>query len=149
MKGNALKFIRQLLDKADQLLTTEPARMIGYGSAVIVAIVVRIVGEVRPGLVPQLSFDEAVGLAFTALASVTILVESIRRFVYSPQTYIEDLSDEAAAAHEAAHLEEDLRRWKEAIEAEVAAKRAADQQPKTQFVEVGSVAPKDSTGKAN
>lgn len=147
MKGNPLKYIQQLLDKADQLLTTEPARMIGYGAAIAIFLVLRVVGEVRPGLVPVMSFEETIGLAFTALATVTILVESIRRFVYSPLTYIEDLSDESQAAHEAAHLEEDLHRWKAAIEAEVAAQRAEAAQTRT--VNIGTVTPEGSTGKVN
>lgn len=142
---NIRKLIGAILDKADQLLTSEPARMIGYGAAVVVYLAVRVIGELKPGLVPNVGFDEAVGLAFTALASVVILVESIRRFVYSPLTYIEDLSDEAQAAHEAAHIEEDLRRWKEAIEA----RQAAEAQPQTQTVQVGSTRAKGATEKAN
>jgi hypothetical protein len=122
MKGvsvNALRAtVQSILDKVDQLLTTEPARMIGYGAAVVLFLAVQLIGIVRPGLLPPVSFDAAVGDAFAAIATLVILVESIRRFVFSPQTYIEDLADESDAAHEAAHMEDDLRRWAEAVKAQ-------------------------------
>lgn len=142
---NIRKVVSAILDKADQLLTSEPARMIGYGAAVLVYLIIRLVGELKPGLVPQVGFEEAVGMAFSALATVVILVESIRRFVYSPLTYIEDLADESQAAHEAAHLEEDLRRWKEAI----AAQQAAEAQPQTKTVVVGTAKAGGSGDKSN
>lgn len=96
--------IRKVLDKIDALLTTEPARMIGYGAAVIVFLVVQAVGIIRPGLLPQVSFDTAVSDAFAAIALLVLVVESIRRFVYAPQTYIEDLADEYEAGHGEGHL---------------------------------------------
>ena len=138
-------FIMKVLDKADTLLTSEPARMIGYGAAVIVYLVIRALGELKPGLIPPMSFEESVGVAFSALATTVILIESIRRFVYSPLTYIEDLSDESQAAHEAAHLEEDLHRWQERI----AAQAAEAAKPQTQTVVVGSAAAKGSKGEVN
>lgn len=137
---NALqKTAQSILDKVDKLLTSEPARMIGYGAAVVVYLTVRVIGELKPGLFPVVGFDEAVGVAFTALASTVILVESIRRFVYSPLTYIEDLSDESQAAHEAAHLEEDLNRLAERVMAE---RDAQAKQPTT--IAVGSAKPRGS-----
>ena len=134
-----------ILDKMDQLLTSEPARLIGYGAAVVVVLTVKAVEFVKPGLLPQVSFDEAVGMAFTASATVVILVESIRRFVYSPLTYIEDLSDESHAAHEAAHLEEETQRFFDRLRERV----AEESQPTTTTVGVGSVRAKGSTDKAN
>ena len=133
---------RKVLDKTDQLLTTEPARLIGYGAAVVVVITAQVLGHIKPGLLPQVGFNEALGLSLSAIAALVTIVESIRRFVYSPLTYIEDLSDEAHAAHEAAHLEEDLRRWTEAVQAEQA-------KPQTQTVTVGSAQADGSSGKAN
>ena len=123
-------FIMKVLDRADRLLTSEPARMIGYGAAVVVYLVVRALGELKPGLIPAMGFGESVGVAFSALATVVILIESIRRFVYSPLTYIEDLSDESQAAHEAAHLEEDLHRW-------TLASIPPPPEPKSQTIAVG------------
>ena len=95
--------IRKVLDKIDALLTTEPARMIGYGAAVIVFLVVEGIGYIRPGLLPQVSFDTALSLAFAAIAFLVVVVENIRRFVYAPQTYIEDLADEYEAGHDSGH----------------------------------------------
>lgn len=135
--------VSSILDKVDTLLTSEPARMIGYGAAVLVYLIVRIVGELKPGLVPQVGFDESVGLAFSAIATLVILVESIRRFVYSPETYISDLSDESQAANEAAHLEEGLRRWADKVAEQQA------QAPKATVVSVGTSQADGSSGKAN
>lgn len=118
MKGvsvNQLRaFVSALLDKVDQLLTSEPARLIGYGAAVVVYLVARVMAD-RGYISVPLSFDQSIGAAFGAIATLVILVESIRRFVYSPLTFIESLSDESQAAHEAAHIEEDLQRWVERI----------------------------------
>ena len=134
MKGVSVKQVRNvslaILDKVRVLLSTEPARMIGYGAAVVVYLTVRLVGELRPGIFPVIGFDEAVTVTLTALASVLVIVESIRRFVFSPQTYIEDLSDEAEAAHEAAHIEEDARRMVQALRrAALEAEAAEAEQP--------------------
>ena len=115
-------FVFALLDKVDVLLTTEPARAIGYGAAVIVFLVVQVLSS--RGVLPAMTFDQSVTLAFSAIASTVIIVESIRRFVYSPMTYIEDIADEAAAAHEAAHIEEEMAAWVAAVQA----RRAADSQ---------------------
>lgn len=109
--------VSAILAKVDQLLTSEPARLIGYGAAVVVFLVVQGLGIVKPGLLPPLSFEAAIGDAFAAIATLVILVESIRRFVYSPETYIGDLADESQAAHEAAHLEEDMQKWLDAVRA--------------------------------
>jgi hypothetical protein len=122
--NNIRAFVSALLAKVDSFLTTEPARLIGYGAAVVVFLVVQLLGIVKPGLLPALSFEDAIGDAFAAIATLVILVESIRRFVFSPQTYIENLSDEAQAAHEAAHLEEDMQKWLDAV-------RARNIQPKS------------------
>jgi hypothetical protein len=99
-----------VLDKVRALLASEPARMIGYGSALVVVAVVWVIGQVRPGLLPPVDFNSALAASFTALAFVTIVVENIRRFVYSPTTYVNDLTEESNRAHEEAHLEEEITR---------------------------------------
>lgn len=119
--------------------------MIGYAAAVIVVLAAQVIGYIKPGLLPAVSFDEAVGLAFTAIASLVIIVESIRRFVFAPQTYIEDLADESQAAHEAAHIEEDAQRFIENLRAA----QAEAVQPKTQTVTVGSAKAANAGDKAN
>ena len=129
--------VSAILDKADMFLTTEPARLIGYGAAIVVFLTVQIVGHFKPGVLPQVSFDDAVGMAFAAITTLVILVESIRRFVYAPMTYIEDLSDESAAAHEAAHIEEAIRQHfaqRAALEAESRAVAAEAQASQPVFV---------------
>lgn len=153
MKGVTVKqlrtFVSALLDKVDLLLKGEPARLIMYGAALVVFIVIQVLnarGITRLGA--NLSFDEALGVTAGSLALVVAVTESVRRFVYSPQTYIEDLSDEAHIAHEAAHLEEDLARQVEAAaqrrEAELAAK-----QPTKRAVAVGTVKADGSGDKSN
>lgn len=110
-----LDIAKAILDKVDQLLTTEPARVIGYGAAFIVYAASAFLAS--KGIIDvKLTFEQSVGAAFGAVGTLIILVESIRRFVYSPQTYIENLSDEAAAAHEAAHLEEAFKVTLDAIQ---------------------------------
>ena len=131
-----------ILDKVDKLLTTEPARLIGYGAAGVVFIVLKVCEAKGLTLFPQASFDEVLGVAFTAIATTVILVESIRRFVFSPQTYIEDLADESQAAHEAAHLEEDMQRL-------IAAAQAQQAKPRTRTVTVGTAKAAGSDDKAN
>lgn len=145
---NIRKVVSAILDKADQLLTTEPARLIGYGAAVVIFLAVQGLGYVKPGLLPPLSFEAAIGDAFAAITTLVILVESIRRFVYSPATYIEDLSDESQAAHEAAHMEEDLAKWAETVRQHQQAKAAAAAAPQPITGIVSDVAPGDK-GKSN
>lgn len=123
-------FVSAFLDKVDLLLQTEPARAIGYGAAVVVFLVAQVLSA--RGYLPPMTFDQSVTLALSALATLVVLVESIRHFVYSPMTYIEDLSDESAAAHEAAHLEEELRNWFDAVAA-----RREQQQPESQTFAAG------------
>lgn len=99
MKGTSVKQLRivtsALLDKVSNILRSEPARAIGYGAAVVVFLVARVLGE-RGYVEFNLSFEESVLAAGAALTVVASVVESIRRFVYSPQTYIEDLADAVA-----------------------------------------------------
>lgn len=131
MKGVSVNQLRALvsstLDKVDVLLQSEPARLIGYGAAAVIFIVIKVLndhGIVRFGT--DVSFTEALGATAGAIAVTVTVVESIRKFVYSPQTFIEELSDESAAAHEQAHMEEDLKRQFE----EAMARREAQQQAK-------------------
>ncbi len=86
------KTVSVILDRIYQLLTTEPARLIGYGAAVVVFLVAQGLNYVRPGILPVVSFEQSLGLAFSASAMLVVLVESIRRFVYSPATHYADLN---------------------------------------------------------
>lgn len=122
--------IRSVLDKVEVLLTTEPARLIGYGAAVVIVIVAQVLGHFRPGLLPEVSFDEAAGAAFLAISLLVVVVESIRHYVYAPQTYIEDLSDENHQGHLEAHAEEEFRRTLDAI----AERQAAKAKPRQNIV---------------
>jgi len=111
-----VNIVQSVLAKANQLLVTEPARLIGYSSAVVVYFVALFLTS--RGLLPALTFDQSVAAAFGGIATLVIIVESARRFVYSPQTYIEDLADESQAAHELAHLEIEFQSALAAIKAE-------------------------------
>ncbi len=99
-----------ILDKMNVLLTTNPARSIGYGAAVVLWLVVaglNQAGVTRFGT--DLTFEQMLAMAFGILGTLTIVIEGIRRFVFAPMTFIEELSDEAMAAHESAHVEDDMR----------------------------------------
>jgi hypothetical protein len=73
--------IKRVLDGARNLLTGEPARVIGYGAAVVIYLVAQAVGTI-----PDQTFDEAILSAGAALAVIASVVETIRRYVYSPNT---------------------------------------------------------------
>lgn len=77
-----------VLDKVRDLLKGEPARAIGYGGAVVVYLVAAAFGRI-----PDVTFDQAVTMAVTALAIVASFVETIRRYVYSPNTVSEIIED--------------------------------------------------------
>lgn len=150
MKGVSMRTIRAsalvVLDKLRELLTTEPARLIGYGFALTIYLILRLLESHGFLAFPDATFEQVVTLVFTTMASLVIIVESIRRFVYSPQTYIEDLSDEAAAAHELAHLEEGLKAFRDEL-----ARAAAESQTKKakRTVAIGTVKADDAGDKAN
>ena len=127
------------LDKVSLLLKSEPARAIGYGAAVVVYLVILVLnsrGITRFG--SDLKFEDAVlvHLAASTAAAMTLVgsvVESIRRFVYSPQTFIEQLSDEWQNGHDEAHFEEAMNAAiQKALEQRAAAAQQA--QPDTTFV---------------
>lgn len=152
MKGVSVNKLRSIvesiLDKVDALLTTEPVRLIGYSAAAVVFLAAQLIGHFKPGLLPAVTFDEALGLSAAAVTTLVVLVESFRRFVVSPQTYIENLSDEANAAHEAAHIEEEVAYIRRAIR-EQQAQAIEDAQPKTHTVNVGSAKAAGTGDKAN
>lgn len=74
-KGSAV------LDKARDLLQGETLRAIGYGAGVVIYLVAKAVGSI-----PDLSFDQAVLQAGAAAAVLVTVIESARRFVFSPKT---------------------------------------------------------------
>lgn len=85
--------VSAFLDKVSLILKSEPARAIGYGAAAVVFLVGKVLAD-RGYVQFNLSFEDSVITALAAMTLVGSVVESIRRFVYSPQTYIEDLADE-------------------------------------------------------
>ena len=153
MKGVTVNQLRTaalaILDKVDTLLKTEPARLIGYGAAVVVVLAAQVIGHFKPGVLPNIGFDEALGLTAAAITFMVVVVEAIRRAVYSPQTFIEELSDEWKSGHESAHAEEDAQRLLDEFMARRQAAAEAAVQPKTQTVAVGSTKAKGSGDKSN
>jgi hypothetical protein len=78
---------RDLVDAADRLLQGEPARFIGYGAALVIVGVVAVanqVGVTRFG--ENVDLGTSLGLATAAIVTVTGVIESIRKFVFSPAT---------------------------------------------------------------
>lgn len=146
MKGAPVKTLRStvsaILDKVAALLQSEPARVIGYGAAVVVYLVVaglNAMGITKLG--SGLSFDAAIAITVSSLTFVGLVVEAIRKFVYSPLTYIEDLADENKAGHQAAHMEESLN--------QIISSAIAEAQPKTKQVAIGSVKAAGSKDQSN
>lgn len=76
-----------ILDKAANILTGEPARAIGYGAALIIYLVAKASGQIA-----DQTPDQALISATAGIASVVGVIESIRHFVYSPNT-VNDLRD--------------------------------------------------------
>lgn len=89
--------IAALLDQARVLLQGEPARLIGYGAAVVVVLVVAIanaLGFTRFGA--NIDLGTALGLTTLAIGSLVGLIETIRRYVYSPNT-VQRIAEQSAA----------------------------------------------------
>lgn len=84
-----LSFARSAVDGVRNILRGEPARAIGYGGAAVIYIVAK-----ASGRIPDVTPEEALAQAGAAILVIGGLVESIRRFVYSPFTVI-DLTSEA------------------------------------------------------
>jgi hypothetical protein len=75
-----------ILDKAEGLLKGEPARAIGYGAALVIVGVSLASNALGFTRIPQVDLPTAVTDATLAIATIVGVIESIRRFVYSPAT---------------------------------------------------------------
>ncbi len=69
----------ELLDKAEFILKGEPARIIGYGAAVVIYLVAKVSGTIE-----DQSPEQALVSGTAAIATIITIIESIRRLVYSP-----------------------------------------------------------------
>lgn len=76
-----MNFLKDTLDKVQHLLSGEPLRAIVYGGAVIIYVVAKAFA-----VIPDQSVDEALVTAGAAAALLATLVETARRYVYSPNT---------------------------------------------------------------
>jgi len=130
---NLRALVLKVLDKADQLLTTEPARMIGYGAAVVIYLAAKLLAS-RGIIAEPIDFNQSLVSAVFALGIVVGVVEGIRKFCYSPQTYIEDLADENKQGHLEAHMEEALKRLNDSMTQQVKAADAPAPEPGNVFV---------------
>ena len=70
---------QDILDKADSVLKGEPARIIGYGAAVVIYLVAKASGHIA-----DQTPDQALISAGAAITTVVGIIETIRHFVYSP-----------------------------------------------------------------
>lgn len=148
MKGVPVQTLRStifaFLDKVDALLKGEPVRLILYSAAAVVyatVYVLNAMGVTKFGA--ELSFEAAVALTGAAITLLVLVVERVRMFVFSPMTYIEDLADEAKAAHESAHAAEAFSQMNQIL----AAAKAA-QTPKRR-IPVGTVKAAGSKDQSN
>jgi hypothetical protein len=80
--------IGRILDKTRDVLQGEPLRAITYGAAVVIYFVAR-----GFGAIPDQTFDEAIVQATAAAAIIVTVVESARRFVWSPRSVSELASE--------------------------------------------------------
>lgn len=76
-----LNAIEPWLDKVRGLLQGETLRAIGYGAGVIVYLVAKFSGKI-----PDVPFDQAIIQAGGAAALVITVLETIRKYVFSPAT---------------------------------------------------------------
>lgn len=82
-----LNDVEGALDVVEHALLGEPARFIGYGAAVVIVLVVALanqLGFTRFGA--NIDLVTALGLAGGAIAAIVGVIESIRKFVFSPNT---------------------------------------------------------------
>lgn len=68
--------VRDLLDKASELLKGEPARAIGYGVGAAVYFIAR-----ASGAIDDIPFEDAVILSAGYIATIAGVIESIRSLV--------------------------------------------------------------------
>ena len=76
-----MTLLNGILEKLRGWLQGEPLRAIGYGAAVIVYLLARVLGSI-----PDVSFADAVTQGGAAALVVASVVETIRRYTYSPAT---------------------------------------------------------------
>lgn len=84
--------VNALLAPVQDILTGEPARAIGYGAAAIIYVVAKLVGAI-----PDQTPDQALASATAGIAVVVSVVESIRHYVYSPNT-VQQLTPQGMSA---------------------------------------------------
>lgn len=135
-----------ILTKVSALLQSEPARLIGYGSAVVIYLVVNYLASKGIGVFVPMTVEESITASVAALAILVGIVESIRKFVYSPLTYIEDLADENKRAHEEAHMEEEMQR---ALASAIEQAQERVQAKRKRTAAVGTATPADSKDLTN
>lgn len=85
---NIIDAAQALTVRIEDILNGEPARAIGYGGAAIIYLVAK-----ASGRIPDVTPEEALAQAGAAAVVVASFVESIRHFVYSPNSVIEIASD--------------------------------------------------------
>lgn len=95
-----LATLRAVLDKADALLQGEPARAIGYGSAVVVIGVVTISNALGFTRFQGVDIDLGSALVLVTAATTTVvgIIEGIRKFVFSPASVAAIVTTPPAAA---------------------------------------------------
>lgn len=76
-----ISLVTRILDTARDLLKGEPARAIGYGAAAAIYLVALAFDRV-----PDMTPEDALTAATAAIITITGVIETIRRFVYSVNT---------------------------------------------------------------
>lgn len=73
--------LKGLLDKAEESLTGEPARFIGYGAAIVVVAVTLVSNALGFTRLPAVDLPTALVLTGAATATVVTVIERIRSLV--------------------------------------------------------------------
>ena len=103
--------VRILLYRVEDLLRGEPARFIGYGAAVVLVGIIAVanqLGVTRFGT--GMSLADALTLSTTAITTLIGVIESIRHFVYAPDTVHSERIDayfEGAEMEHAVHADDE------------------------------------------
>lgn len=76
-----LNAIEPWLDRIRGLLTSSPARVIGYGAAVVIYLVALAFDRI-----PDMTFEQALVNTTFAITTLVGVIEAIRHYVFSPAT---------------------------------------------------------------
>jgi len=88
-----VSWLEGLVEAVNRVLQGSPARAIGYGAAVVIYLVALAFDRI-----PDMTFEQAVTSAVTAVTILVGIVEAIRFYVFSPATVAKIVTTPPTAA---------------------------------------------------